>query len=292
MLTISLVVPLTGMIEFTMQNYSNSTEEPINKEDAFNTELNELKLMKVAIALWTYVPPIIITVGVIGNSLAVLVLSRKKVRKNATVVFLISLAFSDTSVLLSLLLENWLRVALNIRLLDLSAAGCKIHQYFVHFAGHMAAWILVLVSVERLIAVYFPMRHKLWFTWKRAIIMITILCLSFLLYDSSEVVIYHLKNHACVMNENFQNVLVVKMGLAIFLFSTGPLVVMCTITVAIVAKLVLNRKKGKQKVAALTGTMVTVNAAFFVTTLPFTIHVLTFKTMKPNRNMPQEVAKL
>ena len=92
------------------------------------------------------------------------------------------------------------------------------------------------------------------------------------------------------MNEKFHNVLVVKMGLAIFIFSTGPLVVMCTITVAIVAKLVLNRKKGKQKVAALTGTMVTVNAAFFVTTLPFTIHVLTFKSMKPNQNTPQEVA--
>ena len=160
------------MIEFTMQNYSNSTEEPINKEDAFNTELNELKLMKVVHALWTYVPPILIAVGIIANSLAVLVLSRKKVQKNATVVFLISLAFMDTSVLLSLLLEKWLRVAMDIRLLDLSAAGCKIHKHFVHFAGHMASGILVLVSVERLIAVYFPMRHKLWFTWKRAIIMI------------------------------------------------------------------------------------------------------------------------
>ena len=185
-------------------------------------DFTELPAIKAVYALWSYVSPILLTVGLIGNSLAVIVLSRKKVRETATAVFLIALACADTLLLLTWNVEKWFRIGLGIRMRSYSLVACKVHAQATHFAGHMAPWILVLLSFERLVAVYLPIRHKVWFSRKKAILIILSLSLICFLYDIHDLFVYTILGNECVINKNFKASAIVIMKIDILLLTVGP----------------------------------------------------------------------
>ncbi|WAR07712.1 hypothetical protein MAR_017670 [Mya arenaria] len=64
--------------------------------------------VETAALLWRTVPPIILVVGICGNILTILVLTRPASRKSSTAVYLIALAIADTVVLNTGLLRYWI----------------------------------------------------------------------------------------------------------------------------------------------------------------------------------------
>ena len=104
--------------------------------------------------------PLIIVPGVIGNILTVLVLLRRFGRWSFTAVFLFVLAISDTVQLLNLL-SGWIWDELakqDVR--QLSDLGCKLLTFFRYGPIHYSSWILVAVTVERFICVFWPHHVK------------------------------------------------------------------------------------------------------------------------------------
>ena len=68
----------------------------------------QLGLYKAGVLIWKVVPPILILLGTIGNSLSILVLTRRSIRVSTTALFLTVLACVDLLVLYSGLLRQWL----------------------------------------------------------------------------------------------------------------------------------------------------------------------------------------
>ncbi|KAL4227922.1 hypothetical protein ACF0H5_013361 [Mactra antiquata] len=166
-----------------MANSSNSTSQ-FSFEDAFTS----LSTYKAGVMIWKVVPPILILLGTVGNVLSILVLTRKSIRTSTTAVYLTVLACSDLSVLYSGLLRQWLIYQFEVDVRKISEFGCKLNILLVYSSLDFSAWILIAVTLERVISAWFPHNARSVCTKKSAVaFLITIgvflLCLnSHLLY--------------------------------------------------------------------------------------------------------------
>ncbi len=129
---------------------------------------------KIAAALWLYVSPIIIIVGILGNFMSVIVMSLKQLRGSVTSLFLMVLSITDTLVLLSGLLRQWILSLADLDVRTLSLAGCRFHIFTVYWSTQFAAWVLTAVTIERFISVVFPHQAKSIVTKRSAVLVLII----------------------------------------------------------------------------------------------------------------------
>ncbi|XP_045160701.2 galanin receptor 2a-like [Mercenaria mercenaria] len=113
--------------------------------------------------LQCYVFPVVTIVGIIGSILSLIVLCQKKLRSSTTTVVLIGLAFSD----MLFLVTNFVRKSTCIIRDYDEALADKINAttfYYIFYLktafSRVSTLIVVLISVERLIAVAFPLKVK------------------------------------------------------------------------------------------------------------------------------------
>ena len=131
---------------------------------------------EIAHYIWLIGSPIVIAIGIIGNTLSILILSRKRMRKHTSAFYFTVLAVTDLLVLTVGLLRNFLEVLMGYDYIrTYSQASCKIHTFLVYFLGQFSAWVLLSVTVERFISVWFPFKARYVCTRKHAAIGLIIL---------------------------------------------------------------------------------------------------------------------
>ncbi|XP_052796430.1 FMRFamide receptor-like [Mya arenaria] len=139
-------------------------------------DFTQYGIYKAGILIWKVVPPILIMFGTVGNSLTIVVLTRKSIRASTTALFLTVLAFSDLIVLYSGLLRQWLIYLFTTDVRHVSEAGCKINMWLVYSSLDFSAWILIAVTLERVISAWFPHNAKTICTKKSAIAFLIAIC--------------------------------------------------------------------------------------------------------------------
>ena len=125
--------------------------------------------------------------GVIGNILAVIVLQLQKQRMSTTL-FLQGLAVSDTVVLLSTLILRSIRYLYYFTLTPILLPYMSVYNYIfrslypvVYFIRLAGTWMTVLLTIDRYIAVRFPLHAQRLCTLPRAIRhMVIMLIIAFL----------------------------------------------------------------------------------------------------------------
>ena len=111
---------------------------------------------------------IALPVGLLGNILIVLVLTRPAMRTNSASFYFTALAISDLGVLLSAIpsdLLGWNRLGYGN---SYNIYTCILPIYFVRVCGGTSLWLVVALGVDRLIAVKTPLKAKLLCTVRRA----------------------------------------------------------------------------------------------------------------------------
>ncbi len=133
-------------------------------------------------ALWRYVSPFIILIGIVGNVLSFLVMSRKTLQGSVTSLYLRVLAVVDSMVLITGLLRQWIRVlAVDIR--DTSVVICKTDIFLLYWSLGSSAWILSLIAIERCFGVLYPHHYKRCVTERSAtVVLVFILVILSCLY--------------------------------------------------------------------------------------------------------------
>ena len=121
---------------------------------------------------------ILVIVGVIGNGLAIVILSKKTNRSSSTANVLIALAVSDICILFVGSFSNWLNGVSDINFRKQSGYSCILHIYFSYVPISVSSWLLALVTAERVISVVWPYKVKEWCTVIRTRIAIgaTVIC--------------------------------------------------------------------------------------------------------------------
>uniref|UniRef100_A0A8W8HXJ5 G-protein coupled receptors family 1 profile domain-containing protein n=1 Tax=Magallana gigas TaxID=29159 RepID=A0A8W8HXJ5_MAGGI len=97
-----------------------------------------------------------IVLGTIGNIFSIVVLLQKSMRRQTTVMYLVALSFNDMAVLYIGLLRYWILATFEIDVRHFSEFLCKVHIWLVYVTVDTSAWILVVVSFERLALVWYP----------------------------------------------------------------------------------------------------------------------------------------
>ena len=111
-----------------------------------------------------YFLAIIIPVGLLLNILAGVVFLRSKLRQSATALYFSALACADNTVLFAELL-NWLNTEANrseyitgLNFVHAASGACKFVQFLRYFGWLLSAWLVVIICIERFIAVVFAFR--------------------------------------------------------------------------------------------------------------------------------------
>ncbi|CAF1307402.1 unnamed protein product [Adineta ricciae] len=150
------------------------------------TKSEQLYFPIIARYIHLYIYPLFIVMGILGNSLSCFIMFLN-VRRSGfpTSLYLTLLAFVDCLFILGSGLPDWLSQLdrkLDIKLL--SDFSCRFVYWFGHFTTHLSAGLVVGVTVERFIAVQYPLiAHKV-NTVKHTRIVLIILIIFFFLLDS------------------------------------------------------------------------------------------------------------
>jgi hypothetical protein len=152
--------------------------------DEIGKENSSLTILSKSIHLYIY--PLFILMGIFGNSLSCLIMFIN-VRRNGypASLYLTLLALVDCLFLLGSALPDWIsQIHSILDIKNLSDLSCRFVYWFGNFTTHLSAGLVVGVTVERFIAVQYPLiAHKL-NTVRHTRIALIILILFFFLLDS------------------------------------------------------------------------------------------------------------
>lgn len=128
--------------------------EPISHNHTYinNTNADLIYYRKLGQNLNHIVSPILLTLGGIGNLLCILLLFKRK-SKNPTLTYLCILAVFDILVLFTGLLRIYLLNSLNKDIRTTSTFACKIHIYLTYSFMQISSYVLVAVTLNRLLIV-------------------------------------------------------------------------------------------------------------------------------------------
>ncbi|XP_055627369.1 growth hormone secretagogue receptor type 1-like [Toxorhynchites rutilus septentrionalis] len=121
-----------------------------------------------------YYIPALVLFGSIGNILSVLVFFKTKLKKLSSSYYLAALGLSDTCYLFGLFVP-WLNL-IDIKIYTLEVY-CQFFTFFSNLCSFLSVWFVVAFTVERFIAVLYPLKRQTMCTVRRAKIVISALTL-------------------------------------------------------------------------------------------------------------------
>ncbi|KAJ9600366.1 hypothetical protein L9F63_009336, partial [Diploptera punctata] len=130
-----------------------------------NETYSDPKWRNVIEGVERYYIAILILLGTIGNCISVLVFFTTKLRKLSSSFYLAALAISDTGFLIALFMA-WLN-SFGVPLFYITGL-CKMNTYLQYVCSFLSAWLVVAFTVERFIAVRYPLRRPSMCTVARA----------------------------------------------------------------------------------------------------------------------------
>jgi hypothetical protein len=135
-----------------------------------------------------YLPPVIIPVGFIGNIFSWMLMSQPQYRDSTNCLYMRFLAVNDSLYLFTRVLQRWLLVIIPEVLTAPGARRpfCLQYLFFYYFITTISAYLLVVMSTSRLIALMFPLKAKQWVTMLRTrLSLLAITCASLAMHVSS-----------------------------------------------------------------------------------------------------------
>ncbi|KAK2161273.1 hypothetical protein LSH36_119g05018 [Paralvinella palmiformis] len=192
--------------------------------------------------------PLLFIFGVIGNFVTIAVMRSPSFRTLPVSKMLIAMSLSD--IVLNLLLpfnKPIVRQAIGIDIRALSSGGCKLFFWTYRFTKTTSSWMVVLMSMERFVAVWLPIKAKLVNTDRNVYITTAILCgalAAFFGYWCSWA--DQIIDDSCIVNSQpagFEHLSEIFLLCGVLLYSVIPSIFLVTFNGLIVYKLITMRKK-------------------------------------------------
>lgn len=137
--------------------YTNESSAEPNAENNTNANAIEKVVEKL---LWEIFAPTFLCFGVLGNTLTLLVIRRMKLKKRPTLLFILFLAITETVNLLTGLPRQFIWHTFEYDIGSATDINCKLYEFFIYFSFHYSSWILVWITLERLVKTYFPLKYR------------------------------------------------------------------------------------------------------------------------------------
>ena len=241
-----------------------------------------------------YIFPLIFGIGLIGNGLSFVVMTRKSLRGQVTSFYIALLAVLDTLTLLSGIVPQWILVTFDVEVNTFSQTACKIYSLSSIWVSDSVNWVVSLIAIDRFVSVIFPHKAKVWMTLKRSIWM-SILVIFFLFVINMQLLfVKRLEIKHDIRNETYQHCGFSSTS-AYFIFTWIDLACFCVVpftiisicNAAIIFRLCLKKSRSvEHKMTSITLTLILVAIILLVCTLPYEISQLSM------RNLPDKTLSL
>ena len=170
-----------------MESYFSSTFKPRNDQFLSDIDYNLINLtpydvyyLKQIRNIRLSLPWIIFTLGILGNIFILMIFLRKSRLVSSNGLCFIALAISDSVALIFMLLRSLIK----LQVLGNFALTCKIVKYVYYSSLQISSWCLVLLTLDRLIAVVFIFRYNNWSKKLHSLKILIIIVLTILLLNS------------------------------------------------------------------------------------------------------------
>ena len=120
--------------------------------------MGTLEANEYAMAIWKYAPPIITIIGTIGHILTIIAVNGSNRKPSSFSVYLTMLAVIDTLTLYEQAIVSWLNYTFDIILREHGQVLCKLNYFLGFLLTHFSSWIVMSLTLERTLCVFFP--HK------------------------------------------------------------------------------------------------------------------------------------
>ena len=154
----------------------------------FNTTSNEVKYSSISWTMILVFVPLITVFGVASNFAFIFVVYRIEAMRTITNIFLVNLAITD----LLFLIANFVKIIgsyANSPVYDIGFSfdnvfGCVTPHFFIYLCYFASLWTVILVSIERYLAVCHPLRHMHMKSTRRAVYLVLASWLISVLFSS------------------------------------------------------------------------------------------------------------
>ncbi|XP_067653262.1 growth hormone secretagogue receptor type 1-like [Haliotis asinina] len=139
---------------------NTSLNELFDMDGAWDTLKPLLKYTEYRVhkILMLYISPILVILGICGNFMSFFIMRQKQTPRSSTYTFLTSLAVADTMVLLVGLFPRWLNELTGFDVRFQANWLCKTMVLLGYFCSYISTWIVVAVTIERFLVVYYPLK--------------------------------------------------------------------------------------------------------------------------------------
>lgn len=235
---------------------------------------------------FTYLPPILLVIGTLGNIFSFYVFWQPTMRKSLASWFFRVLAVVDTLCLHYGLLTFYVPHMMGYDLIPRHMLGCKIENWLKYVFPQLSAWVLVLLTVERLIGVTWPHKAKQLCTKQRAIACLIAIFTILLSLNFTPLIIEEIccgcynGTWQCQCCTDLANPFVIKLQnivqpvIDILLMSMLPFIIMISCNIMIIYKAFFSQRllkvnKNNPHLVTMTVTLILVVFVFILLTAPF-----------------------
>ena len=135
------------------------TDVPFNMSNV-TKEVRKEENVKFDVTLWIYVSPLILLLGLIGNSLTIVVMRSKRYSGTNVKAYMMMMAICDCIFLLFTISPEWFDAMRLFTFKELHPFTCKLEKFIQYTAGDASVWILAAFTVDRTMAVWSPLRRR------------------------------------------------------------------------------------------------------------------------------------
>ena len=228
---------------------------------------------------------VLMAMSLIGNGLSLFAV-RRRMTTSTSCFYIANLAICDALIIFT----KWLYIILGAYNPNQTSWECKVMNYLCNVALSSSVWLVVLMTVERCVAVIWPLKISGWVSMKRARIVVSILYAIMAAFNSVYLIVFTSKRtrirngNTCSIHEShmpfFKSIWSV---IDMVFYAYIPQILIFILNIVIIMKLaratkeqaeMRNASKSEQSQGQVTAMLLTVSITFFVLTNPYTIFYL------------------
>ena len=146
-------------------NLATSAQETEITKDTFMEEIESYTIFKIGKFIDIYWYPVVISVGVVGNTLSFLVMIKLSNRKMSTCIYMAAISIND-NIMMYMICHEYLIAIVQIR--KWYQLECKFLAFLALFALQNCTFLVVAMTLDKYIAVKWPHRAATYSTPQRA----------------------------------------------------------------------------------------------------------------------------
>ena len=282
--------------------------EPVTETNMIpnNTMTAENDFQPLLSTVLMYIILVIVVAGLAGNGLIFLVFFSKTITKQPSNVFIMFLAASDSTFLVVVFLDRFLK---NLRYvhfpdapLDLRHQNnffCKFLLTFNYTLPSFSSMLILFFTIERVIAVYFPLKVKLLCTTKRSVIICVLIFLIIICANAPVLVLLSIEGERCVTLPKWHTAYYVSYIINKVMFLILPVFAIALMNFCIICKVltssrVATRRDGERRDQnrQVTIILILISVSYIILYFPFLIVYLLAKTNSQFMSLPKQKQRI